>query len=81
MGDWKYGISVVIPASNITDIQDVSEKYNKILVTDDALSIDVGLLNAFLGIVSEGDISEDAMSTYVIFAENKKYYFTNPIGR
>lgn len=68
--DWGYGLSVVIPSLNITDIENVENKAGKILVTDDASSIDVLTLNLFLGVVSEDGINETTMSTYVINAYN-----------
>lgn len=69
-GNWVYGISVVIASSNSSDIEAVQNKGSKILVTDDATSIDSSLLNSFLGIVSENGINNATTTSYIINASN-----------
>lgn len=68
--DWVYGESILIDSVHADDADDVQDKDEKILVTDNASVFDIATLNDFKGLVTEGNIPLGLTIPSIINATN-----------
>jgi phosphohistidine swiveling domain-containing protein len=67
--NWFAGYSIVIPSSQESQMQNVPNKNQKVLVTDNTSGIE-STVNQFGGVVSEADITSDITIPFVDNAAN-----------